>query len=145
MQNHHLLIALYPVWSIQSPRGRTLVILGLTETVASISRDCFFNSSIFWFINFWSSSGDYCTERLAILENENLSETKSFIKMYGEERRLLYVAMTRAREEFHAISDVPQPSILRLLGEFLLLKQVFLLRISASSGHIVTSNEIIAS
>jgi len=31
--------------------------------------------------------------------------------MYGEERRLLYVAMTRAREEFHAISDVPQPSI----------------------------------
>lgn len=26
---------------------------------------------------------DYCTERLAILENENLSETKSFIKMYG--------------------------------------------------------------
>ena len=31
--------------------------------------------------------------------------------MYGEERRLLYVAMTRAREEFHVISDVPQPSI----------------------------------
>ena len=31
--------------------------------------------------------------------------------MYGEERRLLYVAMTRAKEEFHAISDVPQPSI----------------------------------
>ena len=26
---------------------------------------------------------DYCTERLAILENENLSETRSFIKMYG--------------------------------------------------------------
>ena len=26
---------------------------------------------------------DYCMERLAILENENLSETKSFIKIYG--------------------------------------------------------------
>ena len=26
---------------------------------------------------------DYCTERLAILENENLSETRSFINMYG--------------------------------------------------------------
>ena len=31
--------------------------------------------------------------------------------MYGEERRLFYVAMTRARDEVHVISDVPQPSI----------------------------------
>ena len=31
--------------------------------------------------------------------------------MYGEERRLFYVAMTRARDEVHIISDVPQPSI----------------------------------
>ena len=31
--------------------------------------------------------------------------------MHGEERRLFYVAMTRAKQEVHIISDVPNPSI----------------------------------